>query len=250
MFELDKRKFGAFVAQLRKEKGFTQKQLAAHLMISDKAISKWETGTTIPDTALLIPLADILGVTVTELLTGEHMEKQSLLSEVVEDIAKTAIIYNETSPARAWQEKGPWGITYILGCLCEAILLFLLFQRGQMTEVVITNAILTVIFGAYFSFFARMKLPVYYDKNKIPGIHDGVVRLNIPGVHFNNSNWPNIVKTGRVVMVTNMVLLPVLALIVGTINIENWLTVEMYVMLVLMLGGLFIPMYIVGKKYE
>ena len=44
MFEIDKKKFGHFVAQLRKEKGMTQKELAQQLFISDKAISKWETG--------------------------------------------------------------------------------------------------------------------------------------------------------------------------------------------------------------
>ena len=44
MYELDKNKFGAFVARLRKEKGFTQKELAEQLLISDKAVSKWETG--------------------------------------------------------------------------------------------------------------------------------------------------------------------------------------------------------------
>ncbi len=250
MFQFDKRKFGAFVAQLRKEKGYTQKELAKFLLISDKAVSKWETGTTIPDTTLLIPLADTLGVTVTELLTGERMGKQSMLPETVEDIVKTAITYNETSPARAWQEKGPWGITFVFGCLGGAICLFLLYQRGQLTETVITNAILTTIFGAYFCFAARMKLPSYYDQNKISGFHDGVVRMNIPGLHFNNSNWPYIVKTGRVAMIVNMVLLPLLALIVGTVNPELWLSAEMYVMLVLLLGGLFIPMYIGGKKYE
>lgn len=44
MYELDKVKFGAFVARLRKEKGYTQKKLAEQLLISDKAVSKWETG--------------------------------------------------------------------------------------------------------------------------------------------------------------------------------------------------------------
>lgn len=44
MFEIDKKKFGAFVSELRREKGFTQKELAEKLFISDKAISKWETG--------------------------------------------------------------------------------------------------------------------------------------------------------------------------------------------------------------
>ena len=44
MYELDRKKFGAFVSQLRKKKGMTQKQLADQLHISDKAVSKWETG--------------------------------------------------------------------------------------------------------------------------------------------------------------------------------------------------------------
>lgn len=250
MYELDKRKFGAFVAQLRKEKGYTQKELSERLLISDKAVSKWETGTTIPDTALLIPLAEILGVTVTELLTGERMEKEPLLPDKVEDIVKTAIAYNEAAPTRAWQEKGPWGILYLLNCLLGAFCLFLLYQRGQMTEPVIVNAILTTLFGAYFCFFVRLKLPAYYDQNKISGFHDGVVRMNIPGLRFNNSNWPYMVKTGRIVMLIDMVLMPLLALIVGRINPEMWFRAEEYVMLVLLLGGLFIPMYVVGKKYE
>lgn len=44
MHEIDKKQFGAFVAQLRKEKGYTQKELAQQLYLSDKAVSKWETG--------------------------------------------------------------------------------------------------------------------------------------------------------------------------------------------------------------
>ena len=44
MYDMDKRAFGAFVAQLRKERGYTQKELAARLHITDKAVSKWETG--------------------------------------------------------------------------------------------------------------------------------------------------------------------------------------------------------------
>ncbi len=44
MFEIDKEKFGLFLAQLRKEKGWTQKELAERLFLSDKAVSKWERG--------------------------------------------------------------------------------------------------------------------------------------------------------------------------------------------------------------
>lgn len=44
MYTIDKKVFGAFVSRLRKEKGYTQKELASRLFVSDKAVSKWETG--------------------------------------------------------------------------------------------------------------------------------------------------------------------------------------------------------------
>ena len=75
MFEIDKKQFGAFLSALRREKGYTQKELAEKLCISDKAVSKWETGTSLPDTALLVPLSEILGVSVTELLLCRHTER-------------------------------------------------------------------------------------------------------------------------------------------------------------------------------
>lgn len=56
MYTIDKERFGQFVAQLRKEKGLTQKELAQKLYLSDKAVSKWERGLSIPDVALLPPL--------------------------------------------------------------------------------------------------------------------------------------------------------------------------------------------------
>ena len=57
MYELDKAAFGSFLAQLRREKGMTQKELAATLYVSDKAVSKWERGLSVPDISLLVPLA-------------------------------------------------------------------------------------------------------------------------------------------------------------------------------------------------
>lgn len=250
MYELDKAKFGAFVAKLRKELGYTQKELAKRLLISDKAVSKWETGTTLPDTALLIPLADILGVTVTELLTGERIEKQAMPPEKVENIVKTAITYTETAPVRAWQLKSLWLPLFIAACLTDAVLLFLLFRRGPLTEAVTVNAILTTLFGAYFCFFVPMQLPSYYDQNRISGFHDGAIRMNIPGLHFNNRNWPHILTTVRLVMLVNMVAFPLLSLILGQLLPEMWFASETIVLLVMMLGGLFVPMYLVGKKYE
>ncbi len=63
-------KIGPFIRLLRKERNLTQKELAAMLNVTDKAVSKWELGTSLPDVALLLPLAEALGVSATELLAG------------------------------------------------------------------------------------------------------------------------------------------------------------------------------------
>ena len=250
MYELNKAKFGAFVAQLRKEQELTQKALAAQLMISDKAVSKWETGTTIPDTGLLIPLAELLGVTVTELLYGQHMESQPMPPEQVETIVKTAINYTEAAPTRAWQEQGRWGVAYVLAILVTGILLLLLWKTALLSEAILTTAVLTCLFSGYFCFFVRMKLPDYYDQHKLSGVQDGILRLNVPGLHFNNKNWPHIVNTARFVLLTLMTALPLLALILGKLLPQLWTASELAVVLIALLGGLFVPLYVVGRKYE
>lgn len=61
---------GAVVTELRGRRGWTQEELAQRLGVSAQAVSKWETGQSMPDVALLLPLAQALGCTVDELLTG------------------------------------------------------------------------------------------------------------------------------------------------------------------------------------
>lgn len=251
MFEIDKHKFGSFVAQLRKEKGYTQKELAERLFLSDKAISKWETGVSIPDTALLIPLSEILDVTVTELLLCQRTEPSNAMdSQKIEDIVKTAIVYSKETPARAHQAKGPWAVVYVLSLLLGGVGLFLCRHWGRLSEIPLVSCLLGAIFGAYFCFFARLKLPAYYDENKINGMVDGPFRMNVPGLSFNNSNWPHIMGVGRIWSCLVTGLYPLLSAIMLYSFASIWLGIELYVYLFLVLGGLFIPVYVVGKKYQ
>ena len=68
---MDQVRSGRFIAEERKKKGYTQKQLAEKLNISDKTISKWECGNGFPEVSLLLPLCEELGITVNDLLSGE-----------------------------------------------------------------------------------------------------------------------------------------------------------------------------------
>ena len=69
---MDSSKTGTLIAAARKEKNMTQRELAEALHVSDRAVSKWERGVGFPDVSLLEPLADALGLSVTELLRGER----------------------------------------------------------------------------------------------------------------------------------------------------------------------------------
>lgn len=67
---MDAEKTGRFICENRKKCGLSQKELADRLHITDKAVSKWERGISFPDISLLIPLSEILGVRLYDLLTG------------------------------------------------------------------------------------------------------------------------------------------------------------------------------------
>lgn len=86
---MDSKKTGAFIAMLRKEKKLTQMELAQLLHVSDKTISKWETGRGMPDTALLKPLSEALGVSIGELLTGARMEETEVRQRTDEVIVES-----------------------------------------------------------------------------------------------------------------------------------------------------------------
>ncbi len=251
MFEINKQEFGAFVSQLRREKGYTQKDLAQRLFISDKAISKWENAVSIPDTTLLIPLAELLGVSVTELLMCRRLEENRPMdSHQVESIVKTAINYADEAPQRAYTSVGKWAMTYILSLVAGGIGLLLCGKQGQISETTLVCVILGAVFGAYFCFFARTKLPDYYDQNRIGGVMDGPFRMNVPGLVFNNSNWPYIILVGRIWSCVCCGLYPLLSAAMQYFAGGIWLRYGEYILLALLLGGLFVPMYWVGKKYQ
>ena len=70
---MDQAKIGRFIAERRKAQGLTQRQLADALSISDKTVSKWETGRGLPEVSLMLPLCAALSITVNDLLSGERV---------------------------------------------------------------------------------------------------------------------------------------------------------------------------------
>ncbi len=93
---MDQVKIGRFIAQMRKEKELTQRQLADELLISDKTVSKWETGKGLPEVSLMMPLCETLNITVNELLSGERISEESY-KEKAEEIMVDLVREREES---------------------------------------------------------------------------------------------------------------------------------------------------------
>ena len=86
---MDNKKIGLFIANMRKEKKLTQKNLASKLYVSDKAVSKWERGICMPDISLMEKLAEILEVGVSDILKGEKLE--DITKQNTDEIVKKSI---------------------------------------------------------------------------------------------------------------------------------------------------------------
>ena len=117
-------------------------------------------------------------------------------------------------------------------------------------DALVTLVLMCAVFGAYFCCFVRTKLSRLYDENNVNIFYDGPFRMNVPGVNFNNRNWPHIVQALRLSLCLNMILLPILNLLISSMAVAVWENIGKYVFLAIMLCNVFLPIYVVGKKYE
>ncbi|MDO4311870.1 MAG: helix-turn-helix transcriptional regulator [Eubacteriales bacterium] len=253
MYQINSEQFGRFLNEIRKEKNLTQKQLAEKLFVSDKTVSKWERGASMPNISLLIPIADVLGITVTELLKGERIDvKKELNTKEVENI----VIGSLDSFVRYMirQHKKDWITAYLLCLFIIIIEIIGLTMAGlsqsQMRESILPACGLAVIFGGWFCFFAKEILPVHYDSNKINYYSQGIFRFHLAGLSLNNSNWTYICSVCKVGMMLISVLYPLIcygSIIAGGIILwEDLKDIILIIMVILLVGAI----YIIGRKYE
>lgn len=252
--QVDKARLGAFIAEGRKRLGLTQRELAGRLYISDKAVSKWERGLSIPDVGLLIPLAELLGVTVTELLEGRSIRSEDgkgMEMREVEQVVKKALSINGEATAVDRVEKHRHRLIwagYTLAALFE-LWVMVRFMR-PIPETTWVLVLLAVIFGGWAWMGAKERLPAYYDQNRINFYSDGIFKLHMGGLAFNNRNWPHILKAIRVWSIAAAVLPQPLSLAGGLVFRGSWFLWERFILLPLFLVSLFLPLYIVGRRYE
>lgn len=151
-------KIGHFLKELRKEKGLTQEQLAEQLNVSNRSVSRWETGSTMPDLSMLITLAEYYDVEVREIIDGER--KSEIMNEEMKDTLQKVADYTETQNLKFMR----------IGVLVMAIVFAILVFISMWKE--ISPAPLVSMVCAYngATFISRAK----YSKDKTDFIVGGL----------------------------------------------------------------------------
>lgn len=135
---MDQMKIGKFIAACRKKQGLTQMQLAEQLHITDRAVSKWETGRAMPDSSIMLDLCALLHISVTDLLSGEVVTMEHYNEEMERNLLEV-IRQKEAADRRLLTMEIITGIICILPLLAMAVA-GLVVPMKESTAVILTLA--------------------------------------------------------------------------------------------------------------
>jgi len=160
-------KIGKFIAERRKNNGFTQIQLAEKLNITDRAVSKWETGKSMPDSSIMLELCDILRITVNDLLCGEIIQMENYNKEIENKLLE---MVQEKEQKDSQLLTFEW-VIIILSCLVLFIPIIIgsvvQIEQDWIRTVIVLSGFIPAIVG--FSFALKIEQVAGYYECKICG---------------------------------------------------------------------------------
>ena len=161
---MDLQKIGTFLKDLRKEKGLTQEQLAETLNVSRRTVSRWETGSNMPDLDLLMEIADLYEVDLREMLNGERKSEDKMNKDLEETVLQVAEYTNADKQRVTKTVQG----FFLLGILALAVnvgMEFLdapdTFWTGVVKGITIGIAVGSMILGILYTTGAMMKVQAF-----------------------------------------------------------------------------------------
>ena len=164
---MNQQKIGEFLKHLRKEKGLTQEQLAEHFYVSSRTVSRWETGSNMPDVNMLIELADFYDVDIREIIDGER-KSETMDKETKDTLKKVAEYATEENNKRKERLR-----TLLAGSTCLMLIGYLLFggeHKGHLNGIIpeaICGSIMSLFIGLAVASLALYALHCLGVFNKI-----------------------------------------------------------------------------------
>ncbi len=147
---MNQKKIGSFIAACRKENGLTQAALGEKLGITDRAVSKWENGRSLPDPSIMLELCELLHINVNELLTGERLNMEDY-----NEMAEKNLM--ELARQEELNNKKLLSLEYVIGWSCSVAFLVLIFAASFAVTstawriVMILTGCVIFIIGMYYS---------------------------------------------------------------------------------------------------
>ena len=161
---MDQVKIGKFIAECRKNQNLTQMQLAEKLCITDRAVSKWETGRSMPDSAIMLELCEILKITVNDLLCGEVVTMENYNKEMEKNLLEM-VKQKEESDRRLLHIEIVMGICCIIPFIAAAIIALLVPMKEWIATVMVIASIIPLLVATPFALKIEQKAG-YYECNK------------------------------------------------------------------------------------
>ena len=177
---MDQIKIGRFIAETRKSKNLTQKQLAEKLSISDKTVSKWECGKGLPDVTIMLDLCEELQITVNDLLTGESVSKIDYQKKAEENMMNL-MKENQENKKRMILSVICAVITIIATCSLVVIASYIEMPVIARVAVIIL-AIVTGVFGIEAAAVLEVKAG-YYECPHCKALFVPTMREYVKGYH-------------------------------------------------------------------
>lgn len=139
---MDTIKIGQFIKSLRKENSLTQREVAERLNVSEKTISKWETGNGMPEVSLMLPLCKLFEISINELLSGERLDEKQYIEKEEENMA---CLVDRTTPRKKIIISTISCILVILSSLALILVSALFITQIWIKLVVIGIALIVVV---------------------------------------------------------------------------------------------------------
>ena len=157
-------KIGRFIAECRKNKNLTQAQLSEKLGITDKAVSKWERGVSMPDSSIMLELCDVLGISVNELLSGEKIDMENneqKNEQLLLDMAKEVEKRNKTIWTSMWVLMSVCIVGLLVGCAVAAFLI----PEGIWQIVAVVGLVIAFLGPCFYALKLEVSVGAYKCKN-------------------------------------------------------------------------------------
>ena len=161
---MDQIKIGKFIADRRKKVNLTQMQLAEILNITDRAVSKWETGKSLPDSSIMLELCNILKITVNDLLSGEVITMDNYNKEMENKLIEM-VKQKEESDRRLLRMEIVTGICCILPLFASSIIVSAVPMAEWLSAVIVLASLLPLLIATPFMIKIEQKAG-YYECQK------------------------------------------------------------------------------------